>query len=162
MWFVIGSVSGKAASTSSKNRCPSGSAGRSPRASTASTNAGRWAARERAFAAISRDVAVVDVDFWPVTVEQAGSFSGGEVEIGRFVDRAELLRRKVGQDKLRRVVKLVEHHVARADARGMQSVRQPVRIAVQRGIRPRPAGGRSITAVFSPKRRTLRKSRRSR
>ena len=55
---------------------------------------------------------------------------------------AELLRREVGQDKLRRVVKLVEHHVARADARGKQSVRQPVRVSVQRGIRPRPAGGR--------------------
>ena len=87
------------------------------------------------------DVAVVDVDFWLVTVQQTGGFSGGEVEIGRFVDRAELLRRKVGQDKLRRVVKLVEHHVARADARRLQGVRQPVRIAVQRGIRPRPAGG---------------------
>ena len=89
-----------------------------------------------------RDVAVVDVDFWLVTVQQTGGFSGGEVEIGRFVDRAELLRREVGQDKLRRVVKLVEHHVARADARGKQSVRQPVRVSVQRGIRPRPAGGR--------------------
>ncbi len=95
MWFVIGSVSGKAASTSSKKRCPSGSAGRSPPGIDRQHQRRLMGGEGEGLCGHLCDVAVVDVDLGPVAVDQAGSFSGGEVEIGRFVDRAELLRRKV-------------------------------------------------------------------
>ena len=55
------------------------------------------------------------------------------------VDRAQLLRREIAEDELRRVIQLVQNHIARADTAGVQGVCQPVAVAVELRIAPAPA-----------------------
>ncbi len=89
------------------------------------------------------DFRVVDVDRRPAVVEDERRFPGRQPEVDRAVDHPDLLRRQVAQHELGGIEKLVDDDVVLAHIVLHQRVRQPVRLAVQLGVRPRPIAQRT-------------------